>query len=193
MKVNKILKKLSWERSQRVTSERFCGVRIRHSYSALYVMENVLNAIAPTKIVEFGSWRGGLTIFLSAWARNNRASLISIDNLDLMSKSTLNFIESSKATRFLKRDVFSDTCFKEVKGFVSKDRCLIYCDDGDKEKELVKYCELLSPGSAIGCHDYTIEVLKERIPRLFQSDFVPMLTDKQIENLGNIQQFWMKK
>jgi len=156
-------------------------------------MENILNIVKPTKIVEFGSWRGGLTIFLSAWARNNKASLISMDNLELISKPTLSFINSGKSTCFLKRDVFSTTCFKEVKGFIGNNKCFIYCDNGNKEKELVRYCELLSPGSVIGCHDYTIEVLKERIPRLFQSDFTPLLSDKQIENLGNIQQFWMKK
>jgi hypothetical protein len=155
-------------------------------------MENMLDILMPERIVELGTWRGGLTLFLDAWARANDAVVLSIDSVDLMSEKTRSLVSIGPTTTFLKADAFGKGCFEEVQKFINGHCCLVYCDDGNKEKELVKYCEIIPPGSIIGCHDYTVEVRPERIPRMFQPDFVPLLTLEQLKSIVNLQQFWLK-
>lgn len=189
----KKLAKLSFHHATHRRGFSLFGVRAMHGFLSYYVMEAVLQFCSPARIVEFGTWSGGVSLYLHFWAKFNGAKLLTIDVKDLLDKRVKKEFASQTHTTFVEANVFTSACFDMVSKFISGNRCLIYCDNGNKEKELLTYCKLLKPGSVIGCHDFGDEVHPKSIGRLYQNDFQPLLLDKQIKELDPMQQFWLKK
>jgi len=178
----------------RMDQNTFCGVRIQQSYAGLFALENILNVFKIKRIVEIGTFHGGLTLFFDMWATANQAQVLSVDVQDKKEKGALlGLAPHQYTTNCVVVDALTKPCREMVANFIFEQRSLTYCDGGDKEKELLMYCELLPPGSVIGCHDYETAAFKKNLGRLFEKDFSELLTDDQRRSLKSHQNFWRKK
>lgn len=186
---------ISTTTSKQMVGSYFAGTRMQHSYMAIYVLENVLNIYQPAKIVEFGARWGGTTSFLGVWAVANNKQFLSVDRTsDLRETSQRLLKQLSSNVNLQYMNVFSPECFEYIKNWLKEEKCLIYCDNGDKLRELEIYSELLQPGSIIACHDYTTAVQESAVKDMIVTkNLKPLLTNKQVEDLASRQQFWMKQ
>lgn len=189
---NQIIKaanKLCLSRTCTTKTGEFCGIRMRQSYTAVYVLETILSVLKPERIVEIGTWNGGLTAYFQTWKNiNSGTDFLSVDIEDLRDDK----IKEYTKTCFSQTDAFTPYFHSLLKDFIQEKRCLIYCDGGNKEKELTFFKDLVMPGSIIACHDYGTEVNPVKMKNLFQDQFTELLSKKQLKELKNIQQFWLR-
>lgn len=59
--------------------------------------------------------------------------------------------------RFLLLNVFNPEAVQEVFNFIKDYRSLVFCDDGDKKREIPLYAEILKKGDLLLGHDYNCE------------------------------------
>ncbi|GAG99647.1 unnamed protein product [marine sediment metagenome] len=65
---------------------------------------------------------------------------------------------------FLQRDVFDPETVKVVSNFIEDHRAMIFCDDGNKKREVALYAEILKKGDLLLAHDYNAEFTLQDIP-----------------------------
>jgi len=170
---------------------RMYGMEVMHSPLAVWVLENVMNALQPTRIIEIGSGRGALTLYLGAWAFHNCAQVLSIDNKRLMDSMTERLLAQLPISLRV-ADAFDERTIKIAREFLrDAGKALIYCDGGRKPKELAIYSRLLNAGSVIGCHDYGTEVAITVADRLM-TRFEPFVSVEQMSDLATYQMFWIR-
>lgn len=112
--------------------------------------KNIINKISllyPENIsvaVEIGTHNGGFSFLLSSLFEK----VYTIDSVDrgqaknLEDKTNVN--------------VFVGDCFKreEIRDIILNNKCIVFCDGGNKIKEFNYFSRFLNPGSIIMCHDY---------------------------------------
>ena len=162
------------------------GERVQHSAIAFWVMENVLNAYEPECIVELGTGMGGMSMYLGTWAASQAAHVLTIDHVDRVGKKLDHIIRKIGVQRVV-GDIFSDEAVSAIAAFIEGKECLVYCDGGNKERELAVF-STLAP-TVIGCHDYGTEVKSGTINTfLSRSGYKKILPSKGVYN--TLQMFW---
>lgn len=111
----------------------------------------------PIRIVEVGTFKGGLTVILDTFSK-----LYSLDyelhtydiNSDLVSKETKELFKELGVIVHVK-DVF-EAEGKEVKTLIedTNDLAVLFCDGGNKSKEINDFSKFLKAGDIVLGHDY---------------------------------------
>jgi len=125
------------------------GIKMQQNAGVFDPLAQLIVELKPTVIVEIGTGRGGLTLFLND-VRDASTKLVSYDNSDER------VVDMTKARLdFRVRDVFDQATMREIAEFISKGHpCLLLCDGGDKAREVNTFSTLLKPGDVIMAHDY---------------------------------------
>jgi len=167
------------------------GVKVQQSPLALWAWEHVLAATRPRVIVEIGTANGGLTLWLGAWARLNRARVLSFDIHDQIPTEAKEFLATLPVQCVL-GDVFADPNRHLVATALSSERPgLVYCDGGNKPRELAYFRNWIPSGSYIGCHDYTIDVAMGLADQLLTHNGFEQIFDGR--QWHTLQAFWRRK
>ncbi len=162
------------------------GVAIGQSWFELGALAWLCGRYEIESFVELGMLEGGLSsILLGRTMFTKDFRYLGIENemrfLDLRVKAAGDWFE-----RFdlLEADVFEDSTVYYVKFWLglSEDPSLIYCDNGNKPKELEWYAPILRKGDVIAAHDFGREYHESDLPDLddlerIESDW---LTDTHI-------------
>jgi hypothetical protein len=111
-------------------------------------------------IIEIGTANGGLTVFLNE-IKSDTTELHSFD-IRLPSHFNENLF---KGINLHILSVFSEEGESIIKELISKGRCLILCDGGNKVNEFNHFSQLIKPGDMIMAHDYcdTVENFNNKI------------------------------
>ena len=118
------LEHLSW------MNTTFGGVPIQQTWSALFMLGKLIEEEEIKIILELGTGKGGLTKFFMNYAPTYTYDLPLYD-------------------------VFSEKAKKEIKHILKWNKnALVFCDDGDKPRELMTYAPMLKVGDHILVHDY---------------------------------------
>lgn len=156
-----------------------------------YFMREIKEKIA--RIVELGTFHGGLSLYLWLWARSLGIDYVGFDKIR----------PSILDTRFGKLSVGSyyfDECFNVVDIHASRiyridelissvDNTLLVCDDGNKRLEVWNYGANLRPGSYLAVHDWMAEIKPEDISL---EKFSPFMEDIAVR-LGSLWRFFVKR
>ncbi len=147
------------------------GIPLSHSWAAVGA---ILMAIQEYKIrtfIELGFEHGGLASIMAVRSRLLLFAYVGVDTNPRTDSDVHELMADSSLAHFVFGDVFSVDIIDYVKRQLvfSNYPKMIYCDNGDKPKELRTYAPLLSPGDLIGAHDldheYTYDDIKD-IPDL---------------------------
>jgi|SRR3990167_10055409 len=113
-----------------------------------------ITTFKPKSIIELGTGSGAFYQFLRKWIPWGRT----IDN-----KDTSDFIDD-----FINLDIFSkqDT-IKELIETAPKP-LVLFCDNGNKPREVKEYSKYLSDNDFLVVHDFEIEIRAEDIPEEFE-------------------------
>ncbi len=130
------------------------GRPIGQSWDDLRLWENVLNNFDHFKwIVEFGSWEGSMSLYLfvQCWSR------------DLYFYTFDKKHPEKETPYFINADVLEDNVWPMLSKLKTAPG-ILFCDNGDKPKEVKKYHKIIHRDSFIAVHDWKTEFKEPDIP-----------------------------
>jgi len=130
------------------------GVSCSLTWLDLGAIAHVLQRASIRLVIEIGVEHGGLAAYLASYCHYTGCSYKGID-------ITLNPLhpvvrEDMALAQIEERDAWSAATVERVAQWVAQSHgpVLIFCDGGDKPKELHLYAPLLRPGDVLLGHDY---------------------------------------
>ena len=166
------------------------GVGAAQEWSQVGALFNAIDEFEINLVIELGVYMGGLSelLFLRQGRIPNFRYLgfeISKSQVNPRLRDSLPIIYGDIFTEPLKARVVQEV--NNTKGHV-----LIFCDDGDKPKEMTTYAPLIRSGDLLMAHDFSTEVTIESLV-LFAAQF-PYMYEIEPEKYHAIHlTLWRKK
>ena len=133
------------------------GIIMGHTWHEAGQVLRVINDYDVTAFVEVGTNVGGLTSLLfGRVAINPEFHYLGLEfDFSIINQRVLEKRAFSPRFQLLNLDCFSEEAFLEVgKQLRNSSRCLIYCDGGNKVRELYHFAPLLRHGDILMAHDF---------------------------------------
>lgn len=134
----------------------FGGVSCAQQWCDFYLWEAVLNTNPQlTGIVELGTWEGGFSRYLYAQARAREMGFVTFDVIE----------PGVRPHGFRKLDIYRYP--EQVAEYLQRPVAL-FCDGGNKPRELQVFPRLCAPDSIFLVHDWGTETLPEDVPETLE-------------------------
>lgn len=159
-------------------AETAIGIRLhrraaQQSRADLRAWQSFLAAHRVAGIVELGTGLGAFSLWLA-----ERVPLVVTVDAER---------PSDPPKRFVQRDIFADPLDLAAPEFRGLRPLLLFCDNGDKPREVALYGPALRVGDYLAVHDFDAEIFASDIP----SEFKPVLADV-CEELGSVTRFFQR-
>ena len=142
-------------------------------------------------IIELGTSWGGFTVLLHEALPD--AEIHTFDNENNRTPNYAWFNQHTKNITFHKpHDVLTNRDKTVVNLLKRSEHKLLYCDNGDKLKEVRIYSGFLNSGDILGAHDYGKEYKPWQMDNLLEKDFEPYYHEI-IAEAGGTSRFWRRK
>jgi len=161
-------------------------VSISHEEKAIPVIIDIIKKFNPDMMIELGTSKGGFTYVLNMIFPD--VELHSFDwKVKGMDRNLFNKNVYFYATNILsnKQKLIVNLC-KSVK------KKLLYCDNGNKIKEVHMYSGYLNSGDMLGVHDWNKEIRYKDISKQLE-DFERIKENDILKSVGGSSRFWIKK
>lgn len=170
--------------------QKFAGLTFQHAPLSTWMLLQMADAIKAKCIVEIGTLYGVLSMHLATWASLAGAQVLTLDIVDRRAAPRAMDVFGIE---FFQADAWETETVRSVSKWIADRRCLIYCDGGNKTKELALYQKIVPIGSVVGCHDYRTEVAAGPIGTFMEKQgFVKMLDESTVADEGLLQMFWRR-
>lgn len=134
----------------------FGGVEMSQTWNDLALWEEFLNRSRPGSVVELGTFKGGMAVFLSLQGMARGFSVTTIDNgahgapAELLEKL---------GTTVLSCDLLSEQTVEPMRELLLSlpKPTVLFCDNGNKPLEWQRFVPLLSDGDYAVVHDWGSE------------------------------------
>lgn len=154
------------------------GVPVAQYWVDLVTWEGVLNDNPQLDaIVELGTWQGGFSYYLDMQARARGLGFHTYDVIQ-PERDIPGFIHSDIYRHHKSLGEFFHTLGKIA----------LFCDGGNKPRELATFPPYLRAGSIVAVHDWGTETLPKDVP-----DFLEPLYSEYLENLGSVTRWFRMK
>lgn len=164
--------------------------------SSIPLIKEVVQMTRPRLIIELGTARAGLTAIFRDVAPHAFIRSFDIRKAPQLTDEQVAIFDGRVS--FIQADVF-----KEGKGVVLNylawnNRKLLYCDGGDKTKEVMLFAQYLGKKDVLGVHDWTdgnpptdahAKVLR---PWLKEHGFIPC-KQEEFERVDCTSRFWIRE
>jgi hypothetical protein len=162
---------------------RIMGGGASQNYVAFKLLENYITYENIKYVVEIGSQKGGLSLYLANLACNTEQVLFHTFELN---KSAWNDRANEGCGHWLEKieticpyfksfelDIFSEISLDIIKQNIKKYKTLIICDGGNKVKEIDLFSKLLKTDDLIMAHDFGIEIHDFQINKEILEEHAP--------------------
>ncbi|MBC8066389.1 MAG: hypothetical protein H7Y17_16275 [Chlorobia bacterium] len=143
----------------------FCGFPAAQTWHDLAIWEEFFNRHRFETLIELGTWKGGMAVFLAIQCKARGIRFETIDH-DAAQVEPRDLIDSLGAA-VLSGNVFDLTWMKERIRAAPGPR-LLFCDDGDKRREMRELAPLLDAGDFVAVHDWGSEAGSQDIPAAWE-------------------------
>ena len=134
------------------------GVQVAQSWLEIGAVLMTVQQHQVVRVLEIGTHRGGLASLLAArtlFSWTPFEALTVEINAALLAPKTRVDLASTTGLALRLQDCFGDAFLAEAREFVARPGLtLVYCDGGDKPREVLTFAPLLKPGDLIAAHDY---------------------------------------
>lgn len=134
----------------------FVGQTCGHNPYIYNTISRVLTACSVDRIIEIGTQRGGLTLYLALWGLRLGVPVYTFDIEPLLYRE-VDHVLAKMGVQTYDMDVFSEAGVEEIRA-LAKTPTYLVCDGGDKEREFETFAPMLPTGSVISVHDWGTEV-----------------------------------
>ena len=141
------------------------GIRCFHEENAIPIIREIVKEFTPELIIEFGTSFGGMTLIFHEIYPDielhtfGRPDLPELPNRRKVTERYL-FGES---VIFHQVDILKYPVEEIVTLCKDERRKFLYCDNGNKPKEVEMYSKYLNVGDMIGCHDWGTEIFAKDV------------------------------
>lgn len=133
-----------------IGTEIINDIRLGHTWDEYFILRDFILDVCPKAFIEVGLHEGGLAYLLLPMLEYVRYLGIEIDCNIIRPRVKLRFDSYSNA-EILCADCFSSSVALEISKLKNK---IIYCDGGNKVKELQHFKHLCRDGDIIMAHDF---------------------------------------
>ena len=163
------------------------GVPVQREWVDIETIEGFLVTEWPSIVVELGTGTGAFSLYLACYCASHGFRFYTYDtgeNTHMHSRPHNPCLDAVKSIGGVvrKADVFSGDTIEEI---ASLSPSFIYCDNGDKIRELQTYAPLVPVGSFIGVHDYGHEITDIALPgfKVWREDSFENSTNRILERV----------
>lgn len=152
----------------------FGGFPVAQTWNDLALWEAFLDRHPVRSILELGTWRGGMALFLALQCRAREAAFATVDR-DLGPVEPVELL-AHLGVRVVALDLHGPEGTPGVTAILESlpKPTLLFCDDGDKRLEWRSFVPLLSEGDYAAVHDWDAEFgeadLSPRLPFLMRGE-----------------------
>lgn len=142
----------------------FLGYGMSQNPEALWLWEQVLRVQNFKRFIDIGTWKGGLSMYFYLWCLDREADFYSYDIREKCypRKGKKLFEKLGFYKHFYLKDVFEAE--EEIGNLIGQSgKTIIFCDNGQKEKEFQTFSPYLKSGDIIAVHDWMTETRPEVI------------------------------
>ena len=139
-------------RYQTIGGVSFGGIAAAQTWSDMFLWETLLNSYPVDVIVEIGTWKGGFSWFLWAQAEVRGYEFRTYDPIP----------PEIPVPGYRRLDVYADP--DEVVADIDGRVVALFCDGGNKPRELRLFSKGLAAGSFVVVHDWGTETNPEDVP-----------------------------
>lgn len=153
----------------------FAGIPIERKWSDIFTIDVFLTRERPDIIIELGTGSGAFSCYLATYAFLAGAEFHTFDtHLRGSPTKRINYRAQRLIARLggktHRRDVFSLATVTLISKITRQPRtAFVYCDNGDKIREVRTFAEHLKVGDFLGVHDFGSEIQTEDISYLTQT------------------------
>ena len=145
----------------------FLGRPMGQTFAALHVFEKVFLEYPFKQLIEFGTWKGGLSMYFLLYCLSENAKFTTYDTLKLPAYIDDNKKDILRHVLHFDKYFKNKDIFKEKKNIVnsiqSAGRTFLFCDGGDKQLEFNTFAPLLKQDDIIAVHDWNTEIFLSQI------------------------------
>lgn len=163
----------------------FGGFPAAQSWNDLALWETFLNRYPVASILELGTWKGGMGVFLALQCRARGAAFATVDrDLGQIQPNDLLAFLGAEASAV---DLHGPDGLPAVRELLERlpKPTLLFCDDGNKRMEWRSFVPLLSPGDFAAVHDWGSEFGDGDL-----EPALPFLLREECEAIGSITRFF---
>jgi len=135
------------------------NLRVGESQHEVNTILEIIANYNITKFVEIGVHEGGLTEFI---LNKTFCQYLGVEIDSGLVSPEIKKLVDNHGDRILYMDCMSTVIYTEVKSFVDHGKCLVYCDNGNKPREIERFHGVIKPGSILLTHDFTDGTRKVR-------------------------------
>lgn len=165
----------------------FLGNLARQTPESFRMWEQLLHKGNFARVVELGTWEGGLSLYFALFCIENKMEFYTFDHIGYLPTTLKKLINFDKY--WVKLDIFKN--FEFIGNLIKKSgRTLLFCDGGDKAREFNTLAKYLKVGDVIGAHDWGFEILQSDVNKVckeFNLQILKVIQDQEIKT--NIQLF----
>lgn len=160
----------------------FGGIPVAQYFVDFYLWEAILNENPHlVRIIELGTWRGGFSWYLDAQARTRDIYFSTYDSIEHWQENKVYKLPPN----FIKKDIFAD---EHLSNFIASGPCALFCDNGNKPREVKTFAPYLTSDSILIVHDWKTEFFPEDVP-----DILEEIYGDFCDELGSISRIYKKK
>lgn len=169
---------------------QFVGQICQHNYRLYHIAGDIIQANLQIKsIIELGTGRGALTMFLGLWGLRLRLPVVTTDITDGRCLDVLHVFDALNV-KFIKADEFKPETDELLLEVIKEQPTLFFCDGANKNWEFNHWATRLPRQSVIGVHDFGVESHMEDMKQVADQYCEPIFTDRWMEM--NAQTAWFK-
>ena len=150
----------------------FAGQKAQHAFKLYHYIGMTLHHNRQVKsIVELGTARGAMSIYLGLWGARLNIPVHTFDhdkytfsaehNIDGDGQRIFDKLSITKHTM----DYFSDAGVALVMSIIGSSPTYLYCDGGNKPMEFFKFVPMIPINSVVSAHDWPGEIVPADIDR----------------------------
>ncbi len=155
------------------------GIKINFSYYQLGLFLYMMEIFKPSLVIELGYLHGGVGSFI---LENNMCNYVGFDITDSHLDHRLHRF---RRTHFKLGNVFESGTKRQVEDVWNRHppSRFLFCDNGNKKRELRLYHWIVGPDDFLLVHDYPREVDDSDYEYLLEQGMIPVKTDFKIPNM----------
>lgn len=173
----------------------YAGILMERKWADFFTTEVFLAHERPRTVIELGTGSGAFSIYLASYCYMVRGGFFTFDihlkggPSKRVNYRTLGLIRRLGG-RYHARDVFDGGTQTLIRQLIARGGVtLIYCDDGDKPREVWTYAGCLKPGDFIGIHDYNSEIFPRDLEGLIAEGVCEQWHEELFEKTSSSNRF----
>lgn len=161
-----------------ITPIKPIGIEIAQKWEQLRAILEFIDENDVELFIELGVWKGGIASLLTArtlLVPNFWYIGVDVNGMLHLNEHVMTFINSSPKANIILANVFDmETQMDLYRIIHTHNKVFLFCDNGDKPKEIRTYAPYLKSGDFIAVHDYNTEIFDEDLKYLFDLGYIEL-------------------